>query len=476
MQDARLDAVLAPEAMRQVGARMVELLCCHLDAMRERVGPVLPSLDPERVLGEVEAAVPELAEPTAERLLELVTRVLQAANKLHHPGFIGHQVAAPIPAAAAVEMVTALLNNGMAVFEMGPMHTACERRVVEFLATCVGFGEQAGGVLTHGGSAGNLTALLAARQAKAGYDVWGEGQRQPMAVLVSEQAHYCVARSAQVMGWGRDGARAVAVGQDYRMKTAALAHALQAAQADGRQVIAVVASACTTATGSFDAIDEIADFCAEHDLWLHVDGAHGASLALSRAHRGVLRGIERADSVVWDLHKLMALPALNTAVLFRDGRRSFEAFAQQASYLFDAAPPEEQWFNVGQRTLECTKRGMGVTAWCMLQWLGREWFEAHVDRLMASTQLLTGMLRDADDFELACEPQANIVCFRHRPAGLHAGELDRHQAALRARVLEDGAYYIVQTRLRAELWLRCTVMNPRSSAADFEGLLASLRR
>src|SRR5205823_3523239 len=107
-------------------------------------------------------------------------------------------------------------------------------------------------------------------------------------------------------------------------------------------------------------------FCAARGLWLHVDGAHGASAALSARHRGLLAGIERADSVVWDAHKMMLMPALLTAVLFRDGRRSYSAFAQEASYLFAEGPAEAEWFNTGQRTLECTKRMMSLKLYASL--------------------------------------------------------------------------------------------------------------
>ncbi len=467
------ESAYAPEEFRSLGHRVIDKLADYLKAAESRDMSVLSPVSPEQLLRDWQ---PDFPAQGKDLLPDLLQSVLDHSTHLHHPGYVGHQIAVPMPAATLLEMVNALLSNGMAVYEMGQIQTILEHRVVEYLAKVAGFESSSGGILTHGGTIGNLTALLAARQAGSGHDVWTEGQREPLSVLVSDQAHYCIARSAQLMGWGDQGAWRVKSNSRYRMDRQNLEKALVAAREAGRQVIAVVASCCSTATGSFDPLEETADFCQEHGLWLHVDGAHGASLLLSPRHRDKLKGIERADSLVWDLHKMMGLPAMNTVLLFQDGRRSYEAFAQEAGYLFASDTSEEQWFNLGTRTLECTKRGMGMTAYIMLQTLGTEWFELHVDRLMELTGMLEGMLQAADDFELACKPEANIVCFRHLPgAEMSVEEMNAHQAKLRRKVVDSGEYFLVQTRLGDELWLRTTLMNPLTEEEDLRGLLAALR-
>lgn len=460
-----------PEAFRQLGHRIVDQLANYLGGTLASEGPVLVPQDPEELLGEVPGLDARAAD--GGELEHWLDEVLRHSNHVHHPSFLGHQVSVPLPASVLVEMVSALLSNGMAIWEMGQLHTVMERRVIEWLAGAVGFAPGADGILTHGGSLGNLTALLAARQAKAGYDVWTEGQREPMAVLVSDQAHYCVARAVQCMGWGAEGAAAVPTDARFRLRPEALEGIWKRCQDEGRRVLAVVASSCSTAAGSFDPLHELADFCAEHDLWLHVDGAHGASLALSERYRGPIQGIERADSVVWDLHKLLALPALNTAVLFRDGARSYEPFAQEASYLFEDATRQE-WFQIGRRTLECTKRGLSVTAYAVMRALGTDLFASNVERLVSQAHALADRLEAADDFELATYPDANILCFRHLPKD--GRDLDAHQALVRRKLIESGRAYITQARLRDALWLRVTVQNPWSGDAQMEGLMDELRR
>lgn len=453
----------APDAFRQLGHRFVDALADHLAATADRAQPVLRWQPPEAKLH----SLPPLdGSADAEAPLQLLARLLAESNRLHHPRFVGHQVNPPLPLAALMEFASALLNNGMAVYEMGPLQTAMEQRVVDWMAQRLGLPAGADGVLTSGGSIGNLTALLAARQRHG--DAWRRGGGGG-AILVSEGAHYCVDRAARIMGLGDDGVVRVPVDAAFRLRAEALPAALQAARQRGRTPFAVVASACSTATGAFDPLPQVADFCRQHELWLHVDGAHGASYCLSARHRALLAGIDRADSVVWDAHKLLLMPALVTGVLFGDGAASYAPFAQQAAYLFaQSAQPHDR----GLRTLECTKRGLSVGLYTCLKTLGEAPFAAFLDHTFALAEALAAMVEAAPDFELATPPQANIVCFRHLPAG---GDVDAHQRALRQRLLADGRFYVVQATLPKGVFLRTTFSNPRTTTADLEALLQRIR-
>jgi L-2,4-diaminobutyrate decarboxylase len=464
-----------PETFREQGRSLVDHLADYLHRALRGDLPVLPWRPPAELAAAWETPFSEAPDSDPRALGSLLARVIAESNHLHHPRYVGHQVTAPLPAAALADLASALLNNSMAVYEMGPSATAIERAVIRFLASRLGYGPGADGVLTHGGSIGNLTALLAARQAKAGFDAWTDGSAAgpPLAVLGSAQAHYCVARAAQIMGWGKGGFVPVPVDDRFRLRPEALDAAFARAVDAGRRPIAVAASACSTATGSFDPLPEIASFCEERGLWLHVDGAHGASAALSEKTRHLVAGIERADSVVWDAHKMMLVPGLVTAVLFRDGARSYEAFAQEASYLFEGADPAEEWFNIGTRTLECTKRMLGVQLYAVLAIHGTKYFGDYVAEMFDRAARFAERLAREPDFELALPPQCNIVCFRHRPEG--ATDLDALQATLRRRLIEDGSFYLVQTRLPAGIFLRVTIINPATTDTDLDALIYRLR-
>lgn len=450
-----------PERFRADGHRLIDRVADHLARATSRDdAPVLPWVEPADAL----AAWPaDFDEP--EDLVAVLERSMAGAIRLHHPRYLGHQVPPPMPGAALADLVAAILNNGMAVYEMGPTSVPQELAVIGWMAARLGFPATAAGVLTSGGSLGNLTALLAARQAKAGFDAWVNGGHE-LAILCSAQAHYSVSRAVRIMGWGDDGAIPVETDAAFRMRPDALEAALRGTK---RKVIAVVASAASTGTGAFDPLPAIADFCERHGLWLHVDGAHGASAALSPRHRHLVAGIERADSVVWDAHKLMAMPALITGVVFRDGRRSYEPFAQEASYLFAAGRGEgaAEWFNLGLRTLECTKRMLSTIVYASLRAHGERTFVDYVERVFALGAELAAKIEAAPDFELAAPVACNIVCFRWKPAA--------DQAVVRRRVLERGRTYILQTRLAGATVLRAALMNPLSESVDLDAMLDEIR-
>ncbi|HEY4182099.1 MAG TPA: pyridoxal-dependent decarboxylase [Kofleriaceae bacterium] len=499
---AAIKAAYDPERFRADGHRLIDALADQLAAWHAREGKAIPWHDPHEARTEWASQLHTNEAHAVVGGADLVAdlaRIAAASTALHHPRTMGHQVAPPLPGAALAELVSALINNGMAVAEMGPASTPIELSVIDWMCTKIGFSPGGAGVLTSGGSVGNLTALLAMRQAKAGYDAWSSGAHAgpPLGVIVSSDAHYSIDRALRVMGWGDGGAIRAEYDHRHRMTAASVEAAIAKAQggtrssssrmstgseASGpvgaRRVIGIVAAAGSTATGAFDPLDELADVAEKHGLWLHVDAAHGGSVALSETQRSKLKGIERADSVVWDLHKLMMMPALVTAVLFRQSGHAWEAFAQRASYLFADAKPSEKWWDLATRTLECTKRAMAIEMWTALRVHGESWFGAVVDRQRQLAIHLAQLVDAAPDFELALAPESNIVCFRHIPEGVpeDAREtLDRHNRGLRERIVEDGTFYIVGTQLPGGFYLRSTLMNPMTEHDDLTALLDHIR-
>ncbi|MEJ7602982.1 MAG: aminotransferase class V-fold PLP-dependent enzyme [Kofleriaceae bacterium] len=455
-----------PERFREDGHQLVDAIADQLARWQARDGKVVPWPDP---------AAARAAWQTIGRgsLVPDLMRVAEASTAIANPRCLGHQVPPPLPAAVLAEAMSAILNNGMAVAEMGPAAVPIELAMVDWMCSKLGLPTGAGGVMTSGGSLGNLTAMLAMRQARAGYDAWTEGAQggPPLAVIVSEDAHYSIARTVRIMGWGEGGAIAAAVDDRRRLTAHGVEHAL--ARAGDRKVIGLVAAAGSTATGAFDPLAELADVAEQHGLWLHVDAAHGGSVCVSPSQRDKLRGIDRADSIVWDAHKLLMMPALITGVLFRRESHAYAAFAQQASYLFAATTPEETWWDLGQRTLECTKRMMAIELWATVRAYGEAWFAEVVDRQHELACALAARVNAAPDFELALPPESNIVCYRHVPDG--ATDLDALNRTLRQRVVEDGRFYIVGTQLPTGYHLRSTVMNPLTEPSDLDDLLAHLR-
>ncbi|MGE5182272.1 MAG: pyridoxal phosphate-dependent decarboxylase family protein [Acidobacteriota bacterium] len=463
-----------PDRFRADGHRLIDAIADALARWHNREGSVLPWRTP----GDALVMWQRKRFDSGVDLVDQLRRVMAASTALANPRYMAHQVPPPLPGAALAELVSAILNNGMAVYEMGPAAVPIELAVIEWMCGKLGMAAGSGGVMTSGGSLGNLTALLAMRQARAGYDAWARGSHEgaPLAVVTSTDAHYSISRALRVMGWGDAGAIVAPVDRYHRLVPSAVEGVLHRARDQGRRVIGLVAASGSTATGAFDPLDELADLCAREELWLHVDAAHGGGAAMSLGHRHKLRGIERADSVVWDAHKLLLMPALVTAVLFKRADHAYAAFAQQASYLFAETAAAEQWWDLGTRTLECTKRMMAVELWCALRVHGEDWFGEVVDRLVVLAAALAAKVDAAPDFELALDPELNIVCYRHRPDGFAGEALDAHNLALRQRVVEDGKFYVVGTQLAEGYFLRSTIMNPLIEEHDFDDLLEYLRQ
>ncbi len=443
--------------------------------------PVLPYADPEALLQRWNLQIPASGKGM-EEAATLLERALAGSIHLHHPRNMGHQLSAPLPLAAACDFVSALLNNSSAVYEVGPVETVIEAHLVRWIAALAGFDPgRAGGLFTSGGSLGNLTALLAARQVvgkrKGIGDPWRDGYAPGAprpAVLVSAQAHYSVLRAVQIMGLGQQGVVPVATDSALRLDPSALAAAHDAARRAGREPLAVVANACSTPTGSYDPLEPIAEFCAVKDLWLHVDGTHGLGAILVPQYAPLLAGLARADSLVWDLHKMLRMPALCTALVFRDNAHSYATFAQDASYLFQGRA-EEEWYNLGQRTIECTKLMMALKAFVCLQVYGVRYFADYIAGRYALARRFHELLQASGDFESPLAPQANIVCFRHVPAAGSAAALDELQGSIRQKLIRSGKFYITQTRLAAGVYMRVTLINPSTQESDLHALLEEVR-
>ncbi len=468
MNKTLLEEAYDPESFRKIGHTLVDTLADYLTDMKgEPSQPVTQWQSPEQSLHFWQNEQKYEGNKNIQPFFE---QVLARSIHIHHKHYMGHQVVPPAPLAALSGLLTGFLNNGMAVYEMGSVSTALEKIVIDMLNHTIGFSKEAGGLLTSGGTMANLTALLAARSAKAPHDVWENGNKAQLAIIVSEEAHYCVERAVRIMGWGAAGIIKIPVTDQFRMRTDLLNNYLKDATREGKKVIAVVGSACSTSTGTYDDLTQIAAFCQQHNLWFHVDGAHGGAAAFSQKYKHLVAGLSEADSVVIDFHKMLLTPALVTGLLFRNENHSYGTFAQKAQYLWESTEDKE-WFNLAKRTLECTKLMMSVKVYSLLKAYGPQLFDDYVTRQYDLAATFASLIRERKSFELALAPSSNIVCFRYTIPGLTGNELNKLNARIRKSILEKGDFYIVQTQLSETVFLRVTLMNPFTTAHELNALL-----
>ena len=411
-----------------------------------------------------------------ENLNQFVDDLLEHSIHLHNPKYMGHQVAAPAPLSVLMNLLSGMLNNGMAVYEMGQAATAIEKVVIEMFCQKVGYDHNSNGIMTSGGTLANLTALLAARQDLEEEDIWQQGHCQKLAVLVSSQAHYSIDRAARIMGLGDKGVVLVEVNDSYSMDIKAMETSYNKCQQEGLKVMAIVGSACSTATGSYDDLEAIAHFCQKHKLWFHVDGAHGGAAVFSNKHKHLLTGIHQADSIIIDTHKMMMTPALSTVVLFKDKIKGSQTFQQKAQYLFEDKSLEEQWYNGGLRTFECTKFMICLKFYILWKNYGLQLFEENIDCLYGLGTRFAEIIASKASFELALQPKTNIVCFRYIQDNLNSEQLNTLNKNIRQEVLEDNEYYIVQAVLEGCVYLRVTFMNPLTQEEHLHKLLERIEK
>ncbi|MFC4587708.1 pyridoxal phosphate-dependent decarboxylase family protein [Sphaerisporangium corydalis] len=419
-----------------------------------------------------------IADFDADRVNQIVDLYTGTGIPVYSPGYMGRQFSGVVPLASLIDLVGSVVNQPSSFYEAGQLPSVAERLMAEHLNHFIGWepGRYAM-VTTSGGSLANMTALLAARD-RAFPQIWTRGAGGtpgPPAIAVSEQTHYSVTRAAGVLGIGERQIIRLPADSAGRIRPDLAGPALDEAHRRGLRPFCLVASAGTTAMGAFDPLEELAAVARRYGLWLHVDGAHGASLLLSDHHRHKLRGIDQADSLTWDAHKMLFMPAPCTLLFYRDAATARGAFRQRASYVFDEEPDPYSAYDSADKNFECTKRPMIMPLWAVWSVYGPALFAQKIDRLCEVTRQAADMIAAEPDFAVAHRPESNILCFRYRPPGLQDATAHRLQLEIRNRIRGGGRFFISKVDIDAVAALRVVVMNHLIDAGHLAMLIAEIR-
>lgn len=431
----------------------------------DRPRPAEPRL-PDDVARRFSAPLPAGGSSASEAMADAAL-ALDASVSPNRPLFVAYIGSTGLEAGVLGEALAAAYDVNMAASAGAVEHI--ERQALWWMAEFIDF-PAADGAFTSGGMTSNLTALLAAReQALPGARHRGVVPGSA-SVYVSAEAHHSVVRGVEVCGLGSDSIRSIPVDAASRMRVDLLDETLAADVAAGKAPVAVVATAGTTLTGAVDPLAAIADTCARHDVWLHVDGAYGAPAAGTPSRRHLFAGLDRADSVTIDAHKWMGVQKSCSLVLVRREQALEAAFRHEESYLLH----EQDAANHVDRTLEYSRPVRSLKLWLALRTYGADQYRRWLDHTVALTEHVTAILDEAADFELLHEPQLTTVCVRHLPdrAGV---DLDEHNAALARAITADGRGYVAAAVLRGQVCLRLTFVNFRTTTDDLDELVAALR-
>jgi len=458
-----------------------EILASHLTRSKAGQTPALNQQPPELIAKDLKL-MERLREGFKDPadLLSFVQVYLSHTNHLSHPHYMGHQVAVPHDLSGIPELIHGTINNPSSLYEMGPAGGTCEGFMINWMLDKVGWLPErnfydfyfkpgfASGLLTHGGSMANLTALAAARAAIAP-EAWTEGNPRDLVVIGVASAHYSIARALSILGLGKKSFYPVKVDQNEVLQIEDLNRVYQQAIDDGKRVMCVVANACATSTGLYDPIAAMGDFCEKNQLWFHVDGAHGAAALISEKHKKLVAGIEKANSIIWDAHKLMRVPALCTAVLFKDFSSQAAAFQQKGSYVFHDT--EVVGMDSMPFTIECTKSALGMKLFWTFALEGEDSMRQFIDHTFSLTKEFYALLNTEPDFNTPYFPESNILCFRYEKFG----KADEFQKLIRYTIIDNQRFYLTSCEINGLRYLRVVLLNPTTSIEHLKGLIEEIK-
>jgi L-2,4-diaminobutyrate decarboxylase len=391
--------------------------------------------------------------------------VIRNSVVVSHPFTAAHLHCPPLVAGLAAEVVLTALNQSMDSFDQGPAATVIEQQVIRWLCRNAGFPDAADGTMTPGGTLSNYTGLLLARdnwcRDRLRWSVRDKGLPPDSCrfrILCSEASHFSVEKSAAQLGLGAASVVKVAVDADYRMCPRDLDR--QLAQLARRRLIplAVVATAGTTDFGSIDPLAEVGRRARAAGAWVHVDAAYGGALLFSPRHRHKLHGIDRADSITLDFHKLCWQPISCGAFLVRDAAR-FDVLRLHADYLNPESHEDLGIPDLVTRSVLTTRRFDALKLWFSFQVLGARKLAALIDRTLELASAAAGMIRREPRLELLHEPELGCVVFRYRP-GRASADADALNDKLRRNLFDGGRAVVGHTRVGGRDYLKLTFLNP----------------
>jgi aromatic-L-amino-acid decarboxylase len=400
-----------------------------------------------------------------EDALDDAVRVLDASVSPSRPLYLAYIGSSGLEVGVLGAALTATYDVNLAVTAGGA--ELVERQALEWVASFIGY-PYSFGAFTSGGMTSNLTALLAARErALPGARRDGLGGRRG-AIYCSDEAHHSIARAVEACGLGSANVRRLPLDDMRRMRPADLDAAIAADLDAGVTPVAVIANGGTTLTGAVDPLDAVADVCARHDVWLHVDGAYGLPAAATPTGAPLFGGLERADSLTLDAHKWLGVQKSCSLVLLRDGTALQDAFGHQERYMLH----RDGELNAVDRTLEYSRPFRSAKLWLAFRIHGAAAFRHYLEHTLQLARRFEARVTDEPRFELLHRPQLSTVCFRHVPRdGMSALDLDAHNRDLAHAVQADGRVYLAPAVVDEHVCLRVCFVNFRTNEAEVDGIL-----
>ncbi|XP_061570852.1 acidic amino acid decarboxylase GADL1-like [Cololabis saira] len=419
---------------------------------------------------------------TESKTLQRCRDAIRYSVKTTHPRFFNQLYAGMEPYSMVASFIVEALKPSLYTYEVSPVFTLVEEAVLRKMMEIVGWAEGGDGIFNAGGSMSNMYAMNLARyQHCPDLKELGLSAAPRLAAFTSQECHYSISKAAAFLGVGTKNVYVVPADKRGKMIPAALREQIELAKSEGAAPFMVNATAGTTVLGAFDPIDEIADVCEEHGLWLHVDACWGGAALMSRKHKHLLKGVQRANSVAWNPHKMLMACLQCSAFLVRDKTSLLQrCHSAQASYLFQQDKFYDVSYDTGDKSVQCSRKPDAFKFWLMWKALGTRELEQRVDRALAMARYLALQVKEREGFRLLMEPEYSNICFWYIPPSLRNLPEDAdfwkklHNVApvIKERMMKRGSMMVgYQPHGGKANFFRMIVISPQVSRQDMDFVL-----
>lgn len=454
----------------------------------DRSNKVLNWVDPEELKRSIDLELK--SEPDSdEKLLELARATIAHSVKTGHPYFMNQLFSSVDVYGFAGQVLTDALNPSVYTFEVSPVFVLMEEVVLKEMRSIVGFpGGVGDGIFCPGGSMANGYAISCARF-KHMPDVKTKGLHSlpRLVIFTSEDAHYSVKKLASFMGIGSDNVYPIRTDAVGKIQPEHLEAEILRAKSEGALPFMVSATAGTTVIGAFDPLEQIADLCQKYNLWMHVDAAWGGGALMSKKYRSLLKGVERADSVTWNPHKLLAAPQQCSTFLTRHEGILSGCHSTNATYLFQKDKFYDTQYDTGDKHIQCGRRADVLKFWFMWRAKGTSGLEQHIDKVFENAEYFTNSIKARPGFEMVIEnPECTNVCFWYVPPGLRqvprdsaefAERLHKVAPKVKERMMREGSMMITYQPIHDKPnFFRLVLQNSALDKSDMNYIIDEIER
>ena len=437
----------------------------YLKDQDKNIGLTKPKISPEHLYKEFDISLDEST--NFDGIKEIIEKYLTLAVKTGSTNFYNQLFSGFSATGYLGEVITALTNSSMATFEMSPVATLIEKELIKRMSSLIGY-ENGFGTFVTGGSNGNLLGMLAAiYRFDPSLKEEGIFGSKVLTGFVSEESHYSFIKTAHLLGIGSKQIIKVPCDEYGHMNPTSLEKSIQDSINSGNQPFFVGGTAGTTVRGTFDPFNKLADICEKYNLWLHIDASWGGSVIISSKHNHLMNGSERSDSITWCAHKMMGMPLMCTAALFKDSSILKKINSVDGTdYLFH--DDANNIINLGKHSLQCGRRTDALKLWLSWKYLGNSGFEKNINHIFEMAQYANEKIAASSFLHLITPIESLNVCFQIQPDSLPKSEWNTFNINVRDKMLSDGKLMVNYANINSITCIRLVISNFKLKKKDLD--------